>query len=539
MADWTFITATPPTPNGDLHVGHVAGPYVAADVLRRYLCGQGLPTLLATGQDDHQSYVQLRGRRDGRPAESVADHYAAAIEGSWRAAHVEFDVIVRPRRDDGYAAFVQQFFRTLYEKGDLVPKRVPLPYCASCDRWLYEAYVAGRCPHCGEQSGGNACEACGRPNTCGDLLDPRCVMCQTPAENRDCVRLFFPLARYADQLAAFWGRASMPPHLHALCAEMHAAGLPDIAVTHPADWGVQVPVDGFRDQRIYVWFEMAPGYLLQRRRAVQRMGRNGDWSPSDDGGRWIQFFGFDNGYFHAVLFPALFLAYDPLTRLPNCFVVNEFYQLEGKKFSTSRRHAVWAGELLATTSPDPLRHHVLADRPAVAQRSFALPALEATRQHLSSQWDGWIGRFTAELAAASGGRVPQERPAGDAWSILSDRLRATLDELRVAYAPEAFDLRRVTVLLDELVRLGADYGLAHAHYAAVPSLEARHRAGLAAQVVVAQALACWAAPVMPQASGCLAELLGYRGPLAVTDRALRLPEAGRPIRTPPGPIFGA
>jgi methionyl-tRNA synthetase len=538
--DLTFITATPPTPNGELHIGHLAGPYVAADVYRRYVEASGGRAVMTTGQDDHQSYVQVRGLRDGRTAEDVADGYADLIEAAWRGAGARYEVTLRPRRDGGYPDFVQGFFQTLYERGDLVERTLPLPYCAGCQRWLYEAYVSGGCPHCKASSGGNACEACGRPNSCGDLIDPACVVCAAPAELREQRRLFFPLARYERQLTAYWERVAMPPHLRVLCEQMLRDGLPEIAVSHPADWGLPVPVDGYRDQRIYVWFEMAPGYLMQARRAMQARGLGDETALVGSGGSgsFAQFFGFDNGYFHAVLFPALFMAYDAGIRLPDHFVVNEFYQLEGKKFSTSRRHAIWASELLATTDPDVLRFHLLADRPNGRQTSFSLPALDATRDHLRTHWDGWVDRLTTALVRDADGVVPSYQLAGPEWEVLVARLRQTLAELREAYGLRGFDTRRVTALLDELVRLGTDYGHVHGHYAALSRRDPRYTCGLVAQLVVAQALAGWAAPVLPGACARLAELIGYEPALTVDEAALCPPPAGRRVRRPEGPVFG-
>ena len=378
-----FITATPPTPNGGLHVGHMAGPYIAADVLRRHLAASGATAVLTTAMDDHQTYCQTAGLRDGRSAGEVADHYGDSIEDTWRRAGVRFDVSVRPRRDPEHPALTQAFFRRLYDAGRLVARTLPVPWCAGCEHWLVEAFVKGGCPHCGEPSGGNACEACGRPNHCGDLADPHCVVCGAAGELREIERLFLPLARFEDELVAFWDAVRMPPHLRALCEVMRAEGLPEIAVTQPGDWGIRVPVDGFDDQRIYVWFEMAPGYLHEARRGAEAAGiAAGDRLTHDPGVPFVQFFGFDNGYFHALLFPVAFRAFDPAIRLPTHFVVNEFYRLEGLKFSTSRRHAVWAADLLSDESSDVVRWHVLGDRPEGRQTNFTLESLAATRSRL-------------------------------------------------------------------------------------------------------------------------------------------------------------
>ncbi|MBO4210587.1 class I tRNA ligase family protein, partial [Micromonospora echinofusca] len=522
-----WITATPPTPNGELHIGHMAGPYVAADVLRRFLVADGAEVRMTTGLDDHQSYVAVRGILDDRTGREVADTCGTRIRSAWSGAGVLFDRVVEPAALPGYADFVRAFFQKLHDTGAIVARTRPLPYCVPCDRWLYEAYVSGACPHCGAGSNGNACEVCGRPNDCGDLGDPRCVPCGAPAELRDQTRLYFPLAPFTEQLTRFWAQVAMPPHLRVLCERMAADGLPEIAVSHPGDWGVPVPVPGFEDQRIYVWFEMAPGYLLE----YDPVGARPTEGP-------VQFFGFDNGYFHAVLFPAEFLAWAPDLPLPRAFLVNEFYQLEGKKFSTSRRHAVWALEGLATGGSDAVRYQVLRDRPTGRQTSFSPTDLVAARQHLHDRWNGWLADLCEQVVAETGGTAPDAQPGGPAWETLHGRLGRICAELREAYSVEAFDPRRAVSLLDEVVALATDYGHVHRHERDRPQGTPAYRAALAAQLAVASALAAWAAPVLPQGAARLSDRLGLPADRPVTVAALAPVPAGQVVGPVTEPIFG-
>lgn len=523
-----WITATPPTPNGELHLGHLAGPYVAGDVLRRFLRADGVTTRYTSGLDDHQSYVAVRGRRAGMTAEEVAERNGERIVDTWHRIGAALDRIGRPRADTGYHEYVTAFFARLVADGHIVERTRPLPYCPPCDRWLYEAYVTGGCPHCGVTSNGNACEPCGRPNDCGDLTNPFCSVCGETARPRENRRLYFPLAPFADRLREFWSTVDMPPHLRALCEAMDRDGLPEIAVSHPSDWGVPVPTPGFESHRIYVWFEMAPGYLLE----FDPTGRD----RPDTGA--VQFFGIDNGYFHAVLFPALWSAYDPTIPLPRAFLVNEFYQLEGKKFSTSRGHAVWAGEALAADGPDTLRHHLLSDRPTGRETSFTPPALAATKRRLIVDWNGWLDALFGALRDTCGGVVPEEKPGDDAWHRLRARLENTVAELRVAYDVAGFDPRRAVALLDEMVRMAADHHHETAHHRSRPDGARAHRAALVAGLTVAGALAAWAAPVLPHGSARLAAALGLPADRPVDLTSLVAPPASTVLTPPEGRVFG-
>ncbi len=523
MTDPAWLTATPPTPNGDLHLGHMAGPYVAIDVLRRYLGSEGIPVLMTTGMDPHQSYVPAQGRREGWTGPKVADTYGPRIAAAWRQAGVLFDQVIEPWQTPGYNDFVQAFFSKLYDDGFIEPRTRPLPYCPQCQRWLYEAYVSGGCPHCGASSGGNACEACARPNDCGNLIDPHCSACGTPAELREQTRLYLPLAPFGERLEAFWDRTLMPPHLRAVCRAMMADGLPEIAVSHPTDWGVPVPVPGFTDQRIYVWFEMAPGYLLEYDQGEPRPATG----P-------VQFFGFDNGYFHAVLHPALYLAWDDKLPLASAFVVNELYLFEGVKFSTSRRHAVWAVEGLTEVGVDAVRYHVMRSRPNGRQTSFARGDLELARDRLHSHWNGWLSELASAVKAETG-VVPGESAGGAGWPLLQGRLERLVAELREAYSLAGFDPRRAVDLLDEVVRLARDFGDLQRH----ESDTGRYRTALTAQVAVARALAAWAAPALPGGASRLAAGLGVP-PGGRVDASMLVPPApGTTVDDLSGLVFGS
>jgi methionyl-tRNA synthetase len=528
VSETVWITATPPTPNGPLHVGHLAGPYVCADVLRRFLRADGMSVLLTTGLDDHQSYVAARGDREGRSGSEIADEYGAQILDAWTAADIAFDRICRPRAEAHYSGFVTSAFRVLYQAGHIVAHVRPLPYCRRCERWLYEAYLSGRCPHCGEDCGGNACEVCGRPNECGDMLETRCALCDSPAEMRPCERLYLPLAPFEDRLQAFWGDVEMPPHLRTLCALMLHEGLPEIAVSHPGSWGLQVPIASFGSHRVYAWLEMALGYLLER-------GPSGI-VPAQGA---IQLFGFDNGYFHAALMPAVYMALQPGGALPQAFIVNEFYQLEGLKFSTSRNHAVWALPAIAEAGSDALRFHVLSDRPWGRATNLSHGDLERTRSYLREHWSSWLQRLLLAVQRDCAGEVPQEAPQGPAWRQLASHLLGHLVELRAAYSPLTFDPRRATALLDEIVACAVDFGYVHEFERLRPGDGVAYRSALTAQLAVAAALAVWAAPVMPAGARRLAALLGIEPDRRACASALAPPPAGTRCVPATGPIFGA
>ncbi|MFD0352154.1 class I tRNA ligase family protein [Streptomyces sp. NPDC127110] len=489
-----LVTATPPTPNGELHLGHLSGPYLAADVFARHQNQLGTTVAHLTGIDDHQSYTEARAVRDGTTAAHVADLYGERIARAWSDSGIRLDAVGRPRAMPLHRELTRRIFAELHERGDIVARTRPLPYCVPCDRWTYEAYVAGACPHCASQSGGNSCESCGKSNDCADLVDPRCTICGTPCEIRSCERLYMPLERHRAALERFWGETSMNGHLTALCQSLSADGLPEIAVTHPADWGIEAPVEGFTEQRIYVWFEMAAGYLA----CAAELGDWRAWWTGD--AQVVQFFGYDNGFFHAVLFPAIFSAWNPAITLPKALVSNEFYRLDGLKFSTSRKHAIWLLDALERTPADHLRLFLCWDRPAAAQTSFTQESFDSfLHGDLLPRWHGWLTGLARRAATA--GAAPADptgsEPEPAAAAHLRARTRQLLELAGEAYALPGFSPRSAISLLDLLVREAAEAGQDSDHQSGVPGLKDAHAQSVSAQLSAAAALAVGLHPVAP------------------------------------------
>lgn len=506
-----LVTATPPTPNGDLHLGHLSGPYTGADVFTRYLKMQDIRVAYLSGADDHQSYVLLKAEQTGQTPRKVADHFGQEILKTLAAANIDMDLFVLPSTSPYHIQLVQEFFATLYAKGKIVAKQVQSLYCASCDRDLEEAYVSGQCPHCGAGSDGNACEQCGRPNDCVDLVNPLCKHCgQTPIL-RPIERLYFPLSTYKQQLQDYYKTVRMSPHLMSLCDRMMADGLPDIAVSHVTDWGIPVPVSGFEDQRIYVWFEMAPGYLA----ATHQLNDEGKWSQTwsdawtSEDSDVVQFFGFDNGYFHAVLFPALFLAYDSAIRLPKTFVTNEFLRLDGLKFSTSRQHAIWGQEFLAHVPADLVRFYLSYNRPEVEQTNFTIPEFtDIIQRKLVKEWQDWLHTLGVRLQAEYDGIAPEP----GAWTTdqrrFYERLIQFTEDVRTAYEDTTFSLQRATYTLCELVRTARHFSASEVYLSDVAERSAERRTSMALELAAAKQLALLSAPLMPDFAARLWSDLG-------------------------------
>jgi len=512
-----LVTAAPPTPNGDLHLGHLSGPYLAGDILTRYLRLRGVEARYVLGTDDNQSYVQFKGQQLGLSAPQAADRFAHDIEETLKAAEIELDLFSRPNSSPTHVPLAQAFFKRLYDEGKLVEKEAPSPYCESCERYLFEAHIRGRCPHCRAVTGGNSCEECGRPNDC-DLVEPVCTHCGSTPVPRLFKRLYFPLSRYSKQLREFHLKVGMNPSLRSLCEQILDSGAPDMAVTHIADWGIPVPVPGYEDQTIYVWCEMAARYLSYAHELDLTLGKPGaDWSRfwKSREAAVVQCFGFDNGFFYGLFVPALLIAFDPEIRLPEALVMNEFYRLDGLKFSTSRRHAIWGRDIVAEVPADVVRFYLAYSGPETEGTNFTREEFAATvERELVGTWQPWLSRLGSRVARDFGGTVPSTGDWLEDHRRFYARVEALLAEAAAAYEPRTFSPQQAVRTAIELVRSARRFGRAEENWQRVPGRSEERRTGISLELLAAKALALIMAPIMPEFAARLWRELGYETPLA-------------------------
>ncbi|MBT2383465.1 methionine--tRNA ligase [Streptomyces sp. ISL-11] len=536
MPQRTLVTAAPPTPNGDLHLGHLSGPYSGADTLTRALRLRGTPARYLTGSDVHQSYVPLKARALDREPLELADRYADVVAAIFASAGFEADTYVRPQHSATHQDAVREFISTLHATGRIVPRTEECLHCDTCDRYLFEGHVSGGCPRCGADSDGNSCEECAWPNICTDLTDPVCNTCGATPGTRVHERLVFPLSQYTDRLRAFHAATAMSPQLEELCAGLLDGVLPDIPVTHPTDWGTPVPVAGFTSQRVYVWAEMVPGYFAELMEARRAEGTDpGGWREEWNASRIVQFFGFDNGYFHTVLFPALMMAYDDGLRLPDAFVTNEFFQLDDAKFSKSRGHAIWADALLGRVPASVVRFALAHDRPETARTSFTWDRFRRLAdEELAGAWQGWLDGLFHRVGSVGGGRIPAPGAPTPAQAAFATTVDALAADCLAAYRAETFSPQRATRCLGELVRQATAFAAGQSRLIADRPGSDRARTAVALEARAARALAACSHPLMPDFARDLWHALGLPGE---PTRSHDAPLPAGPVAPGPHPFF--
>ncbi|WP_018656873.1 class I tRNA ligase family protein [Actinomadura flavalba] len=507
-----FVFSTPPTPNGDLHLGHLSGPYLGADVFVRFQRMNGTRAYHLTGSDDYQSYVQSLAVKEGRPPAQVAAHYSAEIAATLAAMDIPLDQYTVTGTDTTYAAGLRDYFSRIVASGAVTAREAGALFDPGDGRYLYEVDVSGGCPGCGNGTNGNICEECGEPNTVTDLTDPVAKPSAAAPVRGTVVRYMLPLHEHRDAVTEHHLDGRVPARLRELAARLFRRDSVDIPVTHPSTWGIAPAEDAVEDQVVWVWPEMAFGFLHGIQRLGERLGE--PWRASEPAEDWkiVHFFGYDNSFYHSILYPVLYRAAFPGWRPDIDYHVNEFYLLEGSKFSTSRRHAIWGKEILTEDTVDAVRYFLSRTRAESERTDFRREAFDAAvRDRLIGTWQAWTSDLGRRVADDHDGTAPDAGEWTPVHRAFLARLGARLDALGGSLGPDGFSLGEAAAeldgLVDDVVRFARSETLLNA--AGLPDAA---RTGVALELAAARLLAHGAAPVMPRFARRLATALGQPEP---------------------------
>ncbi|MDT8912355.1 class I tRNA ligase family protein [Amycolatopsis sp. PS_44_ISF1] len=511
-----LITCAPPNPNGDLHLGHLSGPFFGADVLRRHLVSRGAEVSYVSYTDDHSCYLPRRAAEIGRTPHETALHYTRRIEQSLALAGMLPDYYEHPHRETRHDQVVRREFLKLWEAGMVEEQELPTAYCEQCAVFRYEAQLRGNCRFCASPSDGTYCEECGLPQDIGGLNEAKCTTCWNPVTTRLSRRLVFPLARWASRLSALYAHQPWRRRVLDYCEKMVAAGLPDTPISRIDPYGIEVPLPGWEGHILDTWFSGIFGYLAATEAHAAALGDPGlaerSWTDPDT--TLVHFIGFDCSFSHAVLWPALLMALDRPV-LPRHVISNEFYALEGGKFSTSRGWAIWASDFLREVPADAARFHLALTNPATERTDFRRAEFDHTvRTVLGEHLDGWAGAVLDGLAAQCDSVLPEERAAAP-----RERAAALAAAVAEALDPAVFLPRSAASAVAESVAWAAGE-----LKAALAAEGAEPRAVLGGHAELLATVAAVAAPLLPNWSRRVAGL--FELPVTGWDELPVWPEDG-------------
>lgn len=359
---YSLVIPAPPTPNGALHLGHLSGPYLSADVYCRYQRLHGATSELFMGTDDNQCYITNKARDLGIGNNNVLQKFKPLIKHGLEQFSIVADEFIEPENNEDYTAFIKHFFDTLVQKKHLVVREAPTVYCNVAHKFIYGADVQGFCPNCQKPTGGHGCENCGHYNDCHDLHDARSVFGTLSISRVNKERFYFPLHEHREVVSTFIESCDMHPRLKEFYRD-YLPHLPDVSASQFSQWGIDAPLSG---QKIYEWIEMAGAYTYYLKRAQKKF----DCSLYEL--KLVETFGFDNSFFYGLLIPALIHAYDENLPKPRAFLGNYFYLLNREKFSTSRNHAIWAHDFLTEHNACFVRFYLSLTRGESGPTNFSL-----------------------------------------------------------------------------------------------------------------------------------------------------------------------
>jgi len=528
-----LVTAALPYANGPLHLGHLAGAYMPADVYVRYQRLKKSDVVFICGSDEHGVPITIRADRERISPQQVVDRFHTMMKESFSRLGIRFDNYSRTSLPLHHK-ISQDIFLKLYESGYIKEQDVRQYYCVSCRRFLPDRYIEGECPHCHHGGArGDQCEACGRWLEPEQLVSPRCKVCGSAPEVRGTKHWYFALSRFQPDLERWQeSKAHWKSNVREFCSGWFGEGLTDRPITRDIDWGIPVPLQGAEGKVLYVWFDAPIGYISSTVEWARNRGEPERWRDywCNQDTRLIHFIGKDNIVFHAIVWPAVLMAHGGFV-LPDNIPANEFLNIEGEKLSTSRNWAVWVDDYLEVFPPDPLRYYLAANAPESKDSDFSWKDFQVrNNSELADILGNLVNRSLSFVEKHFGARIPAAEMLSESdREVLAaiGRTAATIGSLL-----EDFQVRRAVSELMNLARIGNRYFNDSAPWSALKQDPARCAATLNTTVQLQLALAVMMDPFMPFSAEKLWKMLqapGSHRDVRWQDlEGLRLP-AGHPL----------
>ncbi|WP_435412341.1 methionine--tRNA ligase [Psychroserpens mesophilus] len=504
------ITAALPYTNGPIHIGHLAGVYVPADIYARYKRLKGNDVAFICGSDEHGVPITIKAKKEGVSPQDIVDKYHAIIKKSFEDFGITFDNYSRTSAKIHHDT-ASEFFKTLYDKHEFVEEVTEQLYDEEANQFLADRFVTGTCPKCGnEEAYGDQCESCGSSLNATDLINPKSAITGNVPTLKETKHWFLPLNKHEDFLKEWilkGHKKDWKPNVYGQVKSWIDDGLRPRAVTRDLDWGISVPVPGGEGKVLYVWFDAPIGYISSTKEWAAREGK--DWEPywKDKDTKLVHFIGKDNIVFHCIIFPAMLKAEGSYI-LPDNVPANEFLNLEGKKLSTSKNWAVWLPEYLEDfpNQQDVLRYALTANAPESKDNDFTWKDFQARNNNeLVAIFGNFINRVVVLTNKYYNGIVPEasEFSEVDTETLAAVKAYPSVIESSI----ERYRFREASQELMNLARLGNKYLADEEPWKLVKTDEVRTKTIMYVALQIASALATLSEPFLPFTSEKLKGIL--------------------------------
>lgn len=504
------ITAALPYTNGPIHIGHLAGVYVPADIFARYQRLKNNEVAFICGSDEHGVAISIKAKKEHTTPQAIIDKYHAIIKQSFADFGISFDNYSRTSLPIHYKT-ASDFFRKLYEQGDFIEEISEQLYDEEAHQFLADRFVIGTCPKCGNpEAYGDQCERCGSSLNATDLIDPKSSITGSKPTLKATKHWFLPLNRYQEFLEKWileGHKNDWKPNVYGQVKSWLDDELKPRAVTRDLDWGIPVPVEGTEGKVLYVWFDAPIGYISSTKEWAEREGK--DWRPfwQDKDTELVHFIGKDNIVFHCIIFPAMLKAEGSYI-LPTNVPANEFLNLEGNKLSTSKNWAVWLHEYLQDfpNQQDVLRYALTANAPETKDNDFTWKDFQARN---NNELVAIFGNFINRVAVLTQKYYEGEVPAAGALNATDSETLQQLSELtqKIEQSLERYRFREAQQELMNIARLGNKYLADEEPWKLIKTDAERVKTVMYVALQVATALAITSEPFLPFTSEKLKNIL--------------------------------
>ena len=510
MAKRYTLTAALPYTNGPIHIGHLAGVYVPADIYARYLRLKGHDVVFICGSDEHGVPITIKAKNEGVSPQDVVDRYHNIIKNSFKEFGISFDNYSRTSAAIHHET-ASDFFKTLDDKDKFIVETTDQLYDAQAQQFLADRFVIGTCPKCGHtESYGDQCEACGTSHNATDLIQPKSAITGNTPELKSTKHWYLPLDQYQDFLKKWIGvdhKNDWKPNVYGQCMSWINDGLRPRAVTRDLDWGIPVPAKDADGKVLYVWFDAPIGYISSTKEWAESNGK--DWEPywKDKNTTLLHFIGKDNIVFHCIIFPAMLKAEGSYI-LPQNVPANEFLNLEGQKLSTSKNWAVWLPEYLNDfpDQQDVLRYVLTATAPETKDNDFTWKDFQARNNNeLVAIYGNFINRVLVLTQKYYDGIVPEPSSLSATDQQALDELQQTPKKLEDSL--DRFRFREASQILMNLARTGNKYLADEEPWKVIKTDPVRVQTVMNTALQLAAALAVLSEPFLPFTAKKLKQML--------------------------------
>lgn len=528
------ITAALPYANGPVHIGHLAGVYVPADIYVRYLRSRNKEVAFICGSDEHGVPITIRAKKEGITPKEVTDKYHYLIKESFANLGISFNIYSRTSSETQYET-ASEIFKNIYEKGLFDEKETEQYYDPKAEQFLADRYIKGTCPNCSyPEAYGDQCESCGTSLSPSDLKDPRSMLSGEVPVLKKTKHWYLPMNEYETWLKEWLleGHKEWKANVYGQCKSWIDSGLQPRAMTRDLDWGVPVPLPGAEGKVLYVWFDAPIGYISATKDWAAQ--ENKDWQPfwKDKETKLVHFIGKDNIVFHCIIFPIILKAHGEFV-LPDNVPANEFLNLEGQKISTSRNWAVWLHEYLEAFpgKEDVLRYVLCANAPETKDNDFTWRDYQARNNNeLVAVFGNFVNRAMVLTQKFYEGKVPQRNELFDIDTDAIEELSKFPD--RIAASIEQYRFREALSILMDLARVGNKYLADTEPWKLIKTNEPRVQTILNISLQIVANLAVLGEPFLPFTATKILKMLNLDASLWDTAGGVDMLEAGHQLNAP-------